>query len=194
MAKRSNKLSQTMDLPLNKIMSMSRAELAKATQTLAKAGNRRLTTMKKAKLSTPATEYIKTHGGKFSTRNKNIYELRTEFQRTKTFLETKTSTVRGFKKWEQKMSDTLMTRTGIDYNSLTKTQKRKFWKAFAKLEELDPANTIKGSANYRTSVNEIYDAVKGGLLMKDIDAFVDNLNRDLYEQSTKDFTSIWSSK
>lgn len=42
-------------------------------------------------------------------------------------------------------------------------------------------------ARYRTSVNQIYDAVKGGLKLKDIDTFVSNLNEQIYAESTADF-------
>ena len=195
MEKRSNKLSQVKDMPINEVMSLSHSELIKATRTLTSAANRRLTTMKKKGIKSPSTEYIRKHGGRFSLRYtkgkrkgqyKNVQQLREEFQRAKGFLESETSTVKGYRKWEQKMSKTLA-KQGIDYNSLTETQKRRFWQAFSKVEELDQANTIKGSANYRNVVNEIYDAVKDGLLKRDLDAFARDLNEKLYTQSQKDF-------
>lgn len=196
MAKRSNKLSKIQNMPLSKLMSLSRADLETATRVLVRESNRRLTVMKKKGLASPSTEYIKKHGGKFRTttrsgEKKSVVELREEFQRAKGFLESKTSTVKGYKKWEMKVGETL-SKQGIDYMSLTPTQKRRFWQAFSKVEELDRANTLKGSANYRSTVNEVYNAVKKGLLKRDIDTFASNLNDELYFESEKDFDGFFT--
>ena len=85
------------------------------------------------------------------------------------------------------MAQTLKENAGIDYNSLTELQKRKFWKTYSKLEELDSANVY--GAQYRASINLIYDAVKGGLKLKDIDEFVNNLNNDIYMSNNAGFMS-----
>ena len=188
------KVSEIRDLSLTKIMSMSREELASATRVLVRESNKRLTNMRKRGLTTPATAYIKKHGGKFSLktrrgREKNVAELREEFQRAKGFLESETSTVRGFRAWEKKVSETLKANAGIDYNSLNETQKRRFWQAYAKLEETDQANVYGG--NYRSSVKEIYDAVKSGLRKSKIDAFVVDLSSSLYKANKKDFTGAF---
>lgn len=185
MAKRSNKVTEIQNYTLTKIMSMSRRDLAKAVSTLASAGNKRLARFKKAGITTPASTYIKKHGGKFSVAGKNLYELREEMQRVKGFLESETSTVKGFRKWESKIAETLSTSTGIDYNSLTETQKRKFWRAYSKLEEMDSANVY--GARYRTSVNEIYTAIKGGLKSRDIDAFITDMNNRIYAEHTQNY-------
>lgn len=191
MAKRSNKLSKIQNMPLSKLMSLSRADLETATRALVRESNRRLTVMKNKGLASPSTEYIKKHGGKFRTttrsgEKKSVTELREEFQRAKGFLESKTSTVKGYREWETKVGETLA-KQGIDYMSLTPTQKRRFWQAFSKVEELDRANTLKGSANYKSTVNEVYNAVKKGLLKRDLDTFAKGLNDELYAESEKDF-------
>ena len=189
------KVSDILNTPLNKIMSMSREDLATYTRALVRESNKRLSNMKKRGITTPATAFIKKHGGKFSLRTrkgreKNVAELREEFQRAKGFIESETSTVRGFRAWETKVADTLKTNAGIDYNSLTETQKRRFWQVYAKLEETDQANVYGG--NYRTSVKEIYDAVKSGLRKKDIDTFVIELNKNIYESTEKDFDGVFT--
>lgn len=189
------KVSDVLNMPLNKIMSMSREDLATYTRALVRESNKRLSNMKKRGITTPATAFIKKHGGKFSLktrkgRQKNMAELREEFQRAKGFIESETSTVRGFRTWETKVADTLKANAGIDYNSLTETQKRRFWQVYAKLEETDQANVYGG--NYRTSVKEIYDAVKSGLRKKDIDSFVIELNKNIYESTEKDFDGVFT--
>lgn len=198
--KRSNKISEILDLPLNKIMTMSRRDLAKTVSKLASAGNKRLVRLQKQNITTPASEYIMKHGGKFSVAGKNVAELREEFQRAKGFLESKTATVRGYKKWSSEMSKTLFKNTGINYDDLTEDEKRIFWKTYSKLEELDYANVH--DKRYRTSVNEIYDAVKGGLTKDEIESFVTKLNKQIYEERTAElfaglnnpFTSVNKNK
>lgn len=189
------RVSDVLNMPLNKIMSLAREDLATYTRVLVRESNKRLTNMRKRGLTTPASAFIKKHGGKFSLktrrgRQKNVAELREEFQRAKGFIESETSTVRGFREWETKVATTLKTNAGIDYNSLTETQKRRFWQVYAKLEETDQANVYGG--NYRTSVKEIYDAVKSGLRKKDIDTFVIELDRNIYASTKKEFDGAFT--
>ena len=180
-------IKETLDLPLSRIMSMSKNELRIEVQRLSMESNKRLAYFKKRGISSPATAYIKKHGGKFSSKDKDIKQLREEFQRAKGFLESETGTIKGYREWETKVADTLKKNSGIDYNSLTEPQKRKFWKVYAKLEELDQANVY--NANYRGSVNAIYTAVKGGLKMSQIDEFVTNLDRETYYSSATGYAS-----
>lgn len=198
--KHSNKISDILDLPLSTIMSMSRNDLAKTVSKLASAGNKRLVRLQKQNITTPASEYILKHGGKFSVAGKNVAELREEFQRAKGFFESKTATVRGYKKWSSEMAKTLFKNTGINYDELSEDKKRIFWKAYAKLEELDYANVH--DKQYRSSVNEIYDAVKGGLSEDDIESFATKLNDKIYEERSAElfeglqnpFTSVNKNK
>lgn len=168
---------------------MSRRNLAKATSVLTLAANQNLGRLKARGIRTPASTYIKQHGGKFKSAKElekmSLEEIREEFQRAKDYLNTKTGSVSGFREWEKSMSSTLYQNTGIDYNKLTEREKRKFWEAYSKLEELDSANVY--GARYRVSVNEIYTAVKGGLRFKDIDAFVKEMNTKIYEEQAAHF-------
>lgn len=180
------KTSELINADLSKVMSMSKADLKRALIQLSMESNKRLAAFKRQGLTSPATAYIKKHGGKISaTKYKSLKGMREEYQRAVGFLKTETGTIKGFAAWENKVAETLKTNTGIDYNALTPEQKKTFWKAYAKLEELDAANVY--SAKYRTSVNEIYTAVKDGLKNKDIDTLVNQMNAKIYEESTKDF-------
>lgn len=196
MAKRSNKLlkpngiktSDLIDAPLTKVMAMSKADLKRALTQLSMESNKRLAAFKRKGITSPATAYIKKHGGKISaSKYKSLKRMREEYQRAVGFLKTETGTIKGFAAWESKVSKTLMDNAGIDYNALTPEQKKTFWKAYSKLEELDAANVY--GAKYRTSVNEIYTAVKDGLKNKNIDALVNQMNTKIYEESSKNFLS-----
>ena len=182
------KTSELINTPISKVMSMSKAELKRSLIQLSMEANKRLAAFKRKGITSPATTYIKKHGGKISaTRYKSLTGMREEYQRAVDFLKTETGTVKGFKAWENKIANTLKNNTGIDYNSLTAKQKKTFWDAYTKLEELDAANVY--GAKYRTSINEIYTAVKGGLKSKDIDALVSKMNEKIYAESTHDFLS-----
>lgn len=178
-------VKETLDLPLSRIMSMSKNELRLAVQQLSMESNKRLAYFKKRGISTPATAYIKNNGGKFTSKNKDLTQLRAEFQRAKGFLESETGNIKGYRAWETRVANTLAENAGIDYNSLTELQKRKFWDAYAKLEELDQANVY--GANYRGSVNQIYEQVKGGATYAQLEKFVNQLNKDIYKEQTANF-------
>lgn len=178
-------LKDTLNLPLSRIMSMSKNELRIVVQQLSMESNKRLSYFKKRGISTPATAYIKNNGGKFTSKNKDLNQLRAEFQRAKGFLESETGSIKGYRAWESRVSNTLAENTGIDYNSLSELQKRKFWDAYAKLEELDQANVY--GANYRGSVNQIYEQVKGGATYAQLEKFVNKLNKDIYKEQSANF-------
>lgn len=178
-------LKDTLNLPLSRIMSMSKNELRMAVQQLSMESNKRLSYFKKRGISTPATAYIRNNGGKFSSKNKDLNQLRAEFQRAKGFLESETGNIKGYREWETRIAETLKTNTGIDYNSLNELQKRKFWDAYAKLDELDQANVY--GANYRGSVNQIYEQVKGGATYAQLEKFVNKLNKEIYKEQSADF-------
>lgn len=189
-----SKYQKTLNMPLSKLMALSRKDLLAATEMLTREGNKRLTVMKKKGLVSPSTAYIRKHGGKFSTKTrrggeKSVTELREEFQRVKGFLESQTSTVTGYKVWEKNVSDTL-SKQGIDYASLTPTQKRRFWQAYSKIEELDRGNVVKGNGRYNTVINEIYEKVKGGLLKRDIDEFSLEVQAKIRGEMKKDFGGV----
>lgn len=171
------KISELQEIPLSHIMALSKNDLQKLTSEVARYSNKRLKNLSERHMTTPATEFVKKHGGKFKATG-DIYALRAEFQRAQGFLKTETSTVKGFRRWESKITKTLKTNTGINYNKLSPTQKRKFWKAFSKLGELD-INSIRGK-NYNVAVNEIYDAIKGGLKLNEIDDYIINLSQKIY--------------
>lgn len=211
MAKRSNKLDQKQKKPISKyqsmplskvknlelatIMSLSRADLEIVTRKMAIEGNKRLTVLKKKGISSPSATYIKKHGGRFSVTKKrsgakkDVTELRAEFQRAKGFLEAETSTVKGYKEWETKVATTLAEQ-GIDYASLTPAQKRRFWQAYSKIEELDRGNVVKGNGRYNTVINEIYTRVKKGLLKRDLDAFSLDVQKKVRGEMEKDFSGV----
>ena len=174
-----------LDMSPHKIYSMSTRDLKAVTSRLVSAGNKRLKRMSTKGISTPATAFIESHGGKFSVKGKDLTATREEFLRIKGFLESETGTIKGYRKWESKVSSTLKQSTGIDYDSLTENQKRTFWKIYSKLEETDRANVY--GAKYSESINTIYDRIKGGLKNEDIDDLVNEITEQNYKDIAGDF-------
>lgn len=90
-----------LNMELEDLQKMSRADLARNVSKLASAANKRIVRIEKAGIYSPSVEYVKKHGGKFSVAGKNKQQLLIEYNRVADFLISKTSSVRGTKKWEK---------------------------------------------------------------------------------------------
>lgn len=73
-------------------------QLRAVTTRLASAANKRIRRMEKAGTESPALKNVKRSGGDFSTKGKDAKGIRSEFKRAKGFLQSKTSSLRGYKK------------------------------------------------------------------------------------------------
>lgn len=93
-----------LNMELKDLQKMSRADLARNVSKLASAANKRIVRLEKAGVFSPSVEYAKKHGGKFSVAGKTKQQLLIEYNRVSDFLTSKTSTVRGAKKWEKDVS------------------------------------------------------------------------------------------
>lgn len=93
-------------LSVKQILSMDVAEfnklglkdLQKITGRLVSASNKRYRRAKQAGVESPAFTYVE-NTGLFSTKGKNLNQLRAEFVRAKNFLDAETSTIKGAKKF-----------------------------------------------------------------------------------------------
>lgn len=74
-------------------------DMQKITGRLVSAGNKRLRRAEEKGITSPAFAYIENSGGYFSTKGKNLNQLRAEFVRAKNFLEAETSTIKGAEKF-----------------------------------------------------------------------------------------------
>ena len=77
---------------------MTAKELKSVVQIMVSAGNKRIRRLEQTERGTNAPAYQKylERGTKFSTKGKNLNELRNEYKNIKSFLSSKTSTVKGF--------------------------------------------------------------------------------------------------
>lgn len=159
-----------------KFNKLNRSELRQAVERLASVGNKRLKSFENGSAS-PAVNYIRAHGGKFSTRNKNINELRAEFIRAKGFLEKPTSTKGGWKKVRTETISKLQAK-GVNINE---SNFDTFWKVYERLKEVSP---YVGVFKYQA-----FQAVQKTTKDGDIDSAVSRAQAELdkiYEESVKE--------
>lgn len=119
--------------------SLTIPQLKAVTQILASAGNKRLRSFERRGETSPAYQYIagSTGRGKFSTAGKNnISKLRAEFGRVRTFLTSKTGTVKGWTYVKKQTIETLKKQYGIN---IDRKKWGELWRAYQKLTELDPS-------------------------------------------------------
>lgn len=115
---RLSKVDTILNITPDKLMAMSRKDLAKNISILASAANKRLKRLELSGEFSPAAEWVRTHGGKFSVAGKNKNQLLIEFFRVQQYMDSKTSTVSGAKKWrrnvEKEVSKSIKARLKAD--------------------------------------------------------------------------------
>lgn len=90
-------VNQLLNLTHDILNSLTEKELRRYVQQLASAGNKRLKRFSDKNISTFATVAVDRSGGKFSTAEKNLNELRSEYLRIRKFFNSKTSTIKGYR-------------------------------------------------------------------------------------------------
>lgn len=124
---------QLIKLSGTQLNKLSRKELAQVVSRLGSTANKRLRRFEKKDTTSPATEYVKRTGGKFSVKGKNIESLKKEYLRVKGFLEAETSTITGAKKVRKNVINKLK-EFGVD---IKENQYDKFFKVYERLKEVD---------------------------------------------------------
>ena len=89
---------------------LSEKDLKLVVGRMVSAVNKRLRRFAKKGISTPATRALMKSGGVLSVKGKNANQLRKEYARARNFLNMETSTQKGYKKVQEKITDTLQQR------------------------------------------------------------------------------------
>ena len=139
------------------------SEMRKVVGRLVSAGNKRLRSFERAGESSPATRHVEKSGGVFSTKGKDLNELRAEYTRAKNFMQAKTGTRRGWTKTQRETIEGLR-KQGIE---MSEKQFEKVWKAYEDLKELSPEvanrglkySVLKDVANMVTDENKSADEI-----------------------------------
>lgn len=152
---------------------LNTSDLRKVVGRLVSAGNKRLRSFERAGEKSPATRHVMKSGGVFSTKGKNLNELRSEFMRAKNFLESKTGTRKG---WEKVKKETIKS---LEKHGVTMTEKQfnDVWEAYENLKEISPDVANRG-LKYNI-LKEIGDRVT------DTNKSSDEIAMSLYNDITK---------
>ena len=146
---------------------LTESELRKVVGRLVSAGNKRLRSFERAGESSPATHHVEKSGGVFSTKGKNLNELRSEYTRAKNFMQAKTGTRMGWTKTKRETIEGVRKR-GVE---MSEKQFEKVWKAYEDLKELSPEvanrglkySVLKEVANMVTDENKSADEIAAAL-------------------------------
>ena len=105
-------VKKILSMDVSEFNKLNKRDLQKITGRLVSAGNKRLRRAEQAGVTSPAFAFIRDNGGFFSTKDKNINQLRSEFVRAKNFLESETGTIKGAIKF-RKESIALLKKQGV---------------------------------------------------------------------------------
>lgn len=169
-------VTDILNTPIDVFNSLRLPDLREAVGRLVSAANKRLRAFERKGLSSPAVEQVKDSGGKFSTRGKNLNQLRAEFARARSFFQSATSSIRGAKKVENKVIDALK-KAGVD---LSASNYDKFFKAYNRLKQLDPS--IENKSLRYTYMRELASMMNDNT---DIDAVIQKMKKrisEIYEE------------
>lgn len=171
-------VSDILNMDINTFNSLKLPEMRKVVGRLVSAGNKRLRSFERAGESSPATRYILDEsGGVFSTRGKNLNQLRAEYMRAKSFLESKTGNRKGWAQVKKETIETLETK-GIH---MTENQWERFWKSYQKLKQLD--KSVANKAYKYTTLDNVIDYVKDtDMTPEEIATTLKDKLSEIYEQ------------
>ena len=167
--------SELLNLSSVEISKLKKPQLRKIVQTLASTSNKRLKRLQQKGISTPASRYAN-KSGKFSTKGKNINQLRAEYIRAKNFLQSKTSTLKGYKQFKKEVQKNLAEK-GINISS---DKLEPIFNIYEKLKDINPSVTEK-NLKYVT-LQEISEELKDGQTEEEILSRINDNLSQMYEQ------------
>lgn len=156
---------------------LSGRDLRKAVSSLRSTARKRAARLDAGGYSTPALTKINKEGGLPSVKGMTEFELRSEFQKYRNFLNDKTSTVSGFKSFRSDVIEGLRNR-GVD---ISPENFQEFFEAYEELKDLDPSVENR-RLKYKT-MRELADTLQEGppdfedLILKMQEAI-----QDIYEE------------
>ena len=160
------------DMSIQDLNSMDKKSLSKVVSQMASAANKRLKRLDDSGFETPASKSVDRSGGKFGTRGKTLNQLRSEFIRVRNFLRSKTSTIKGYKKFKNDFFDRVEAKTSIRLK-MTDSELNRFWDIYSKCANLQPF--VNGSPNLQKTVFDMFIKYK------------DEDNEDILERIQRSF-------
>lgn len=139
---------------ISDINNWDRRTAARAVRRLADTANKRIKQFQEAGIEPPAYLNVMKSGGKFSTKGKDVNQLRSEFIRARNFLNMKTSTKKGYAKVKKDFFDRVNATTAQKI-SISDEALNKFWRVYDKTES-NITPFIKGSEQGQKIVFDVF--------------------------------------
>lgn len=179
MSVKKTKWEKLLEISIKDFNKMTEPELRRTVRSLNRIANQRLRRANAAGVKTPATEGARRSGGVFTTRNKNLNELRAEFRRVSNFLTSKTSTIKGFKQVKKETVQSLKER-GVDIDAETLDE------TLSVYEELKEKNPWIQSRGFKYTVFQEIDDVDDDIDIEEKILMMQEMLDDIYERSLDD--------
>lgn len=177
------------------VNSWDRRTAARAVRRLADTANKRIKSFEEAGIEPPAYLNVMKSGGKFSTKGKDVNQLRSEFIRARNFLNMKTSTKKGYVKVKKDFFDRVNA-TAAQKISLSDETLNKFWRVYDKTES-DVLPFVKGSPQAQKIVFDVFikdtELTEEELIkkvLKKFDIYYEEQQLEQQHFDTSDFFSI----
>lgn len=148
-------VNDILNMDYKDFISLNYSDMRKAVSRLVSAGNKRIRRLESKGLETGATDFVNRSGGYFSTKGKNLNQLRAEFSRAKAFFGMKSSTIKGLKEVRKGMQERL-----TEFNKGQKIPDSvmdKVMRAYEELKRLD-ASVINKREKYNI-LQSVYEEV-----------------------------------
>lgn len=181
------KISDIMDLSWEKLNSLNLEEMRQLTGRLVSASNKRIRRLTTAKRGTSsfAYQYIEERGKPFSTRGKDLNQLRTEFRTAKQFLSMKTSTIKGWNKYRKEMEERTGYITDNESKEWSDSTWKKYWKVYRRFTETHGGVYRKGDSD--RIQQELMEIMNSNDKRKSADSFqklIEEKYDEMYEEDT----------
>ena len=183
------KLDTILNMDWEQLNSLSESEMKQITSRLVSASNKRIKRLEQTTMGTSSFAYqkVESRGKKFSVRGKNLNQVKQEFKLAKQFLQYKTSTVSGWKKYRSKMEQRVSGETYGESQQWKDATWKKFWKVYRRFEETNGGTFKKGDSDrIQQMLHEIFTNEDKRHSVDYFSDVLDEKYNDLYEEETED--------
>ena len=138
-----------MEMSWDEINQLSAKDLKSVKSRLVSASNKRIKRLASTKTGKSSFAYqtVEERGRKFSVRGKDTNALRQEFKLSKNFLNMKTSTVKGWKKYRANVEERTGYATSGESLEWSDRTWSKYWKVYRRFEETHGGTFKKGDSD-----------------------------------------------
>ena len=183
------KISDIVSMDWEQLNKLSASDLKSLTNRLVSASNKRIRRLEKTERGKSSFAYqsVEERGRKFSTRGKNVNQLKQEFKLAKQFLGYKTSTVKGWKEYRTKVEQRTGYATEGESVNWSERTWSKYWKVYRRFEETHGGTYKKGDSDRIQQM--LTEIMKSSDKRKSADSFqkmIEDEYQDMYESEEYD--------